>query len=168
MSPEWAEVLQACQGINSFDAIICAGPRHSAIEAVAAEEYPDFRIPPRIATHALDGCNGCGRAPEGLSGLRHSSLDLFPLLAPPVLHSSTTRAAKTPPRGLGPEKKLLVRCVDCLRTRYCESCHKWWCEDCYEVRDRGHPFVQVVGEEPNNVKVHMGPCVESCLVGEMI
>jgi len=58
-------------------------------------------------------------------------VDRFPLLAPPTLHSSTTKAAKTPSGGPGQEKSLLVRCYDCLRGRYCESCHVWWCENCY-------------------------------------
>lgn len=138
ISPEWAEILQACRGIISFDAVLCAGPRHSDMKTVLDTTYPHYHIPPRVATHALDGCNGCGRAPEGLSKLGHSNIDGFPLLAPPTLHSSTTKAAKTPPRSLGYEKKLLVRCIDCLRSRYCESCHKWWCEDCYEVNNNGY------------------------------
>ena len=162
VAPEWAQVLQACHGIISFDAVLCAGPSHSAS---SEKGYPN--LPLRVATHALDGCVGCNKAPEGLARQGHSSFDRMPLLAPPVLHSSTTRAAKTPPRT-GCEKRLLVRCMDCLRTRYCESCHKWWCEDCYEVRDRIYPFIEDMGAESSDVKVHMDLCVENCLVAEMM
>jgi hypothetical protein len=179
ISSDWASVVQACQGIISFDAVLCAGPRHTVLQAVGGTKSawynkPEFYIPPKVATHALDGCSGCGRAPEGLSKLGFATMDRFPLLAPPTLHSSTTKAAKTPSRGIDHEKKLLVRCIDCLRNRYCESCHQWWCEDCYEVansrRNPKQPYHVVFesAQSDKTVKVHMGLCVERCLVGKMM
>lgn len=173
VSPEWAEVMQACHRIISFDAVLCSGPRHSVQKEVTNLERSLPYTPPRVATHALDGCSGCGGAPEGLSRLGHSNLDRFPLLAPPALHSSTPKAAKTPSGGRSYEKSLLVRCSDCLRTRYCERCHKWWCERCYDATDdstsnkilEGRPVGATSGK---HAKVHMGLCVESCLVSQMI
>lgn len=179
IAPEWAEVIQACEGVISFDAVVCAGPRHSlyppnTVEGSKPAWYsnPNAYITPRVATYALDGCGGCGKAPEGLSKVGCSNMDRMPLLAPPTLHSSTTKAAKTPPQGVV-EKKLLVRCIDCLRTRYCEGCHKWWCEDCYDVNSAYNSSqtwnlgFESAGSE-KNVKVHMGLCVESYLVGIMM
>lgn len=180
ISTEWAEVIQSCEGIISFDAVVCNGPRHTAfipkvVNGSAPVWYnnPELAISPRVATYALDGCHGCGKAPEGLSSLRCSTIDRLPLLSPPTIHSSTIKAAKQPLQGIGIEKKLLVRCIDCLRTRYCEGCHKWWCEDCYETSS-GYSSNQPwdLGFESahsdKTVKVHMGLCVENCLVGEMM
>jgi hypothetical protein len=179
ISDEWAEVIQACQGVISFDAVVCAGPRHSysvpeTVEGLKPAWYnsPDVHISPKIATYALDGCSGCGKAPEGLSKLGCSTMDRLPLLAPPTLHASTTKAAKTPLQG-GVEKSFLVRCVDCLRTRYCEGCHKWWCEDCYHITSGYNPDLPPwdPGYESTGsmklVKVYMGLCVVGCLVAEM-
>lgn len=179
VSAEWAPVIQACKGIISFDAVVCSGPRHSASTQTAVEgskpawyNHPELYIPPRIATYSIDGCNGCGKAPEGLSKLG-CDMDRLPLLAPPTIHSSTTKAAKTPFDGISIEKRLLVRCVTCLHNRYCEGCHKWWCEDCYEINP-GYNLHQSwnlrteLADSEKNVKVHMGLCVESCLVGEMM
>jgi hypothetical protein len=171
----WAGVIQACQGILSFDAVLCAGPRHSAADAVHKSAWYhniEYYIEPKVATHSLDGCNGCGRAPEGLSVLDHSSMDRFPLLAPATLQSSTIKAAKTPTRGNGLVKKLMVRCQECLRGRYCESCYKWWCEDCYPTSSHGyHNTIQGwtdSAQTDKKVKVHMGLCVQSCLVEQMM
>lgn len=180
-SLEWAEVIQACQGIISFDAVLCSGPRHSSLAAVESKStkwyhHSDYFLPPKVASHALDGCSGCGRAPEGFAHVGFSPNDRFPLVAPPPLHASTIKSAKIPPHsGCEPEKKLMVRCMDCLRARFCESCHQWWCEDCYEIQNQGHSAHsswESVGQESEgsdkNVKVHMGLCVESCLVSEMM
>jgi hypothetical protein len=176
-SSEWAATIQACKGIISFDAVNCMGPRHGpwGCAAETQTELPWFSeteqyVPPRVATYALEGCSGCGTAPEGLARLGLSPMERFPLLAPPPIHSSTVKAAKTPSYRTGVDRRLLVRCGDCIQRRYCESCHKWWCEDCYEVSNQGHNWSAggMENHEKKNVKVHMGLCVENCLFGEMM
>ncbi|TVY44407.1 hypothetical protein LSUB1_G002064 [Lachnellula subtilissima] len=139
-SLEWAETLRACQGIISFDAVLCRGPRHSESVAIGKDlpsshwyQHQDAHLSPRVATHAIEGCCVCGTSPEGFSYFGTSHMEQFPLLAPPPLLASTAKSAKAPTRADTLSKKLLVRCLDCLRNRFCESCHKWWCEDCYEV-----------------------------------
>ncbi|KAF8851790.1 hypothetical protein BDZ45DRAFT_600896 [Acephala macrosclerotiorum] len=181
-SQEWAHAIFYCQGIISFDAVLCRGPRHST---ATFESEPHAKAPwyhsrcshlsSRVATHALSGCVGCGKAPEGFSKFGTSPLSHFPLLAPPPLHSSTSKSAKVP--FLPQDDRLLVRCMDCLKGRFCENCHKWWCEDCYEIPDNAQPqgspepwetVPGTIGGHPEkHVKVHMGLCVEDCLVAEM-
>jgi hypothetical protein len=182
-SIDWAETMYACQGIISFDAVLCHGPHHSALEAPSGDtskstwyKNPHAHIPPRVATHSIGGCSCCQTAPERFSKFGSSPLGQFPLLAPPPLHSSTAKAAKAPFVGSG--DKLLLRCMDCLRTRFCESCHKWWCEDCYEIPSQGHAGgsqqlweavgTALGGHTEKNVKVHIGLCIEDCLVAEMM
>jgi len=57
--------------------------------------------------------------------------------------------------------------------------NKWWCETCYEIPENGQPqrHAEVrdmidIGDtqvpKPESIKVHMGLCVENCLVGEMM
>ena len=182
ISSDWASTLHACQGPISFDAVLCQAPRHKLPdESFSSAWYAqlDFHLAPQVATYALGGCSGCGSAPEGFSKFGSSSLDRLPLLAPVPLHSSTTKSAKAPFKT-EVEKKLLVRCFECLKNRYCESCHRWWCEDCYQTPGQGHsnsnePQPWEAGAVPvelpkENVKVHIhrGFCVESCLVGEMM
>lgn len=179
LSLEWANTLQACQGIISFDAVLCRGPRHSLPITTKDDQKSepwywcqDAHMAYRIATYAVKGCCKCGTSPEGFSEFGISPSEQFPLLAPPPLHNSTAKSAKAPPRDGINNGKLLVRCLDCLRNRYCESCHKWWCEDCYETSNSTSNVPTVlqhldsVGRE-DNVKVHMGLCVE-CLVPEMM
>ena len=174
---DWDSTILACQRIINFDVVLCQGPHHSDMLPsdgnVGLCQKSNSHKPPRVATYSIRGCHSCGRAPEGISRFGSSSLDRFPLLAPPPLHSSTTKAAKTPFVVSG--SRLLLRCVDCLSNRFCESCQKWWCEDCYEVpeNDHGAPHQwdtagTTLGGLEKNVKVHMGLCVEDCLVAEMM
>lgn len=168
---EWASTLQACQGLLSFDAVLCHGPRHRIRDETAPSAWyaqADMHIGPQIATHALGACSGCGAAPEGLCKFGSTNVTRLPLLSPVPLHTSTSKSAKAPFRGQV-EKKLLMRCFECLKNRYCESCHKWWCEDCYEAQGQGQDS-SGAGMLPRDSKVHihMGLCVESCLVGEMM
>jgi hypothetical protein len=164
---EWAEVIQACQGIISFDAIACPGPRHASGSVPRKTWYSDieFHISPRIATHALDGCAGCGAAPEGPAKTRYSSTGRLPLMAPLPMHSSTIKCARIPSHtGHGLEKKLIIRCMDCLRQRYCENCHIWWCEDCYKVNPGPNlaeqwAALELESAREKNLKVLMGLCV---------
>jgi len=181
-STDWDNTIYACRGIISFDVVLCHGPRHTALVAQSSTnpttvpwyKKPDSYITPRAATHSIGGCSSCGTAPERFSKFGSSPLDQFPLLAPPPLYSSTTKAAKTPFHGSG--NKLLLRCMDCLQNRFCGSCHKWWCEDCYEVPNQafGGPVqpweavdITKGGHPERNVKVHIDLCVEDCLVAEM-
>ncbi|RDL41709.1 uncharacterized protein BP5553_01688 [Venustampulla echinocandica] len=135
----WASTIMACRGIISFDTVACNGPRHwPPVTATDGEgPIPWYRlravyVQPQIAVYAVGGCCKCNTAPEGLSEFGKSPLENFPLLAPHPLHTSTVRSAKTPTEDAS-DMKLLVRCIECLRNRYCDSCHKWWCEDCYET-----------------------------------
>ncbi|KAN0117871.1 hypothetical protein V8E51_003848 [Hyaloscypha variabilis] len=178
-TPDWDSTILACQGLISFDVVLCQGPRHSDLlprgeRTGHCQQNFGGLMPPRVATHSIGGCHSCGRASEGIAKFGTSSLERFPLLAPPPSHSSTTKAAKTPFVVSG--SRLLLRCVDCLSNRFCESCQKWWCEDCYEIPESGHgPPHQwnTAGTTPGghpekNVKVHMGLCVEDCFVAEMM
>ncbi|KAG9248777.1 hypothetical protein BJ878DRAFT_286855 [Calycina marina] len=126
LNHEWANTIEECHGIISFDLPLCRGPRHAHAKATSRA------FPLDIATEPLTGCSGCNAAPEGFLTLNRSFDDL-PLLAPIPLQCSTVKAAKTPAGvGSGPEKKLLMRCGNCLRDRYCHKCFKWWCEECYQ------------------------------------
>jgi hypothetical protein len=185
ISADWADTVLSCRGIISFDVVLCNGPRHEVPltsendSSIPWHRQPSAHLPPRIATYAMRGCCNCGSAPEGFSQFRQSPIEAFPLLAPPPLHSSTAKSAKTPTGVSKEQRRLLVRCTECIRSRYCESCHKWWCEDCYEVPAAttqttapAKPWESVSatsGRQPEkNVKVHMGLCVENCLVAEMM
>ncbi|KAF1987110.1 hypothetical protein K402DRAFT_393275 [Aulographum hederae CBS 113979] len=176
--PEWAETLQACAGIIAFDAVLCRGPRHNVPVANARGEVDagDY-LPPTIATVALGqaGCMKCGSCPEGPAVFGHSPSSHLPLLAPPPLHSSTVQAAQKPHTFDGSAPLFMARCDDCLRGRWCERCNKFWDESCYAANARPHPPQDTAGQtnSPEHVhqeeaKVHMGLCIASCLVGEMM
>ncbi|KAF1842386.1 uncharacterized protein K460DRAFT_370355 [Cucurbitaria berberidis CBS 394.84] len=139
-SPEWAEILQACEGIIAFDAVLCRGPRHDPSKAYVREGiadghlHPASFLRPTIATVALGsaGCESCHSCPEGPAVFGYSATSQFPLLSPVPLHGSSVRAAQIPHTVDGsPPPALYVRCEDCLKGRWCERCHKWWDEDCY-------------------------------------
>ena len=58
---------------------------------------------------------------------------LATLLAPPPLYSSPIRAAQMPSSDIPyANPKLVVRCDECLKSRWCQRCHKWWCETCFQ------------------------------------
>ncbi|KAF4446890.1 hypothetical protein F53441_9521 [Fusarium austroafricanum] len=129
---DWAQCLVACQGIISFDAVLCQGPRHANSPAFGAG---NVRSPcsPAVATFSVGGCAGCGKAPEGvITAKTHSSA--LPLLAPPPILSSSVQAATTPRPG---HEDFVPRCADCLRDRFCVACNKWWCEPCYQPFSHG-------------------------------
>lgn len=155
---EWAETMLACAGIISFDAVLCRGPRHLNSPAygsinIAANSPPSPYVPSKwaAATHAVDGCAGCGSAPEGWTvwgesvGIDYSDhTSPFPLLAPAPIHSSNVRVAMCPSgveaypsrgsrtAGKNP-RRFIARCMECLRDRYCWACSKWWCEKCFTL-----------------------------------
>jgi hypothetical protein len=189
-SPEWAEVLQACQGIISFDAVLCRGPRHDPSRAFVTEgdgstPHPTSFLRPTIATVALGpaGCESCHSCTEGPAIYGKSAASEFPLLSPVPLHGSTLQAAKMPHTidGSSPPP-LYARCEDCLKGRWCERCHKWWDEDCYAgstVAQRTELQQTEITETlqtngttkmipKQTIKVHMGLCVDQCLVSEMM
>jgi hypothetical protein len=190
-SPEWAEVVQACEGLLSFDAVLCRGPRHDPSKAYVREgaassmPHPASFLRPTIATVALGpaGCETCHSSSEGPAVFGNSPASQFPLLSPVPLHGSTLRAAKIPHTVSGSSPPpLYMRCEDCLKGRWCERCHKWWDEDCYAGSTAAQrtelqqteltESLQTNGTThmipKQTIKVHMGLCVDHCLVGEMM
>lgn len=190
-SHEWAETLKACEGIIHFDAVLCRGPRHDPAKALArgplssGHPHPASFLSPAIATVTLgpSGCEACHSCPETPAVFGQSPAAQFPLLSPVPLHSSSVRAAQMPHTidGSNPPP-LIVRCEDCLKGRWCERCHKWWDEECYtgsaiaqrtELQQTEYTeSVQTNGATnlipKQTIKVHMGLCVDHCLVGEMM
>lgn len=188
----WAHTVAICEGIISFDAVLCRGPRHQIREP--DENAPWYYQPPYhhsvdLATLAVGRCSGCGSAPEGVTVYNNVSNTSLPLLSPLPTHSSTLKAA-TKPSSVDSSTCMVARCVDCVRHRHCNGCKKWWCEDCYDGADRvadqkysmqqAGAFNQTTAgsiateeiypdrRESENIKVHMGLCVEECLVGWMM
>lgn len=180
----WADTMMACKGLIFFDAVLCNGPRHSPL--ILAREHPlnEAYLPPSIATFAVRGCNTCHGAPEGWSAHGTAPPEALPLLAPVSFHCTTIKAATRPSyREDGTPPSLIARCQACLQNRYCQSCQKFWCEDCYDISGRltSHYPEKISSKAPNpgesaqqggagksTIKVHMGLCVEDCLVGEMM
>lgn len=163
IDPEWVPILQACSGVISFDAVLC---RHNR------ESHPRYNI----ATISLgpQGCQNCHSSPEGPAFAGKSPIDQLPLLNPPPLHSSSVRAAQEPALGNSFTPPFFARCRDCLEHRWCERCTVWWCEDCYSVPKAQTQNVDKVkgkaddkGGGNDNIKVHLGLCVQGCLVEEM-
>ncbi len=129
---EWAACLLACDGLVAFDAILCNGPRHrNSPQFGAIPMLADSN--PAVATYSLSGCQGCGKAPEGLISTRMQAPVRLPLLAPPPIMASSLRAATSPKTPTS----FVPRCGDCIRNRYCTGCHKWWCESCYPLPGQG-------------------------------
>lgn len=139
---EWAETMLACAGLISFDAPLCRAPRHlnspvyGSID-IAANSPPPPYVSSKwsVATVAVDGCAGCGSAPEGWTewgqSLDDDSNDTcrFPLLAPVPLHSSNVRVGLCPSGAdISPRpghttfrgtRRFIARCLECLHGRYC-------------------------------------------------
>jgi hypothetical protein len=139
----WEETLQVCQGVISFDAVLCTH-MHADMAPVLHEASRDFLnekpgIPP-LATVALGpgGCAGCGRPPHGAPVWGESDLHEFPLLWPPPTSGKLVDAVRPPPRRTADGKllpqRLIVSCPWCLTNRHCESCARWWCADCYNPK----------------------------------
>jgi hypothetical protein len=188
-SSDWAEILQACEGVLAFDAVLCRGPRHDPGKAYLGEgpasslTHPASFLRPAIATVALgpSGCETCHSCPEEPAVFGYSSPAHFPLLSPVPRHWSSIRAAQKPYTldGSTPPP-LFVRCEDCLKGRWCERCHKWWDEGCYtgstvaqrtelqqtELMETIHSSGTTQMIPKQTIKVHMGLCVEHCLVDE--
>jgi len=163
---EWAKLIQACEGMIAFDAVLCRNEPHQAAVAPLNQR-------PRIAGISLGGCQQCGACPEGLARPGESPESQLPLLAPSPLHSSSVKAAqRLDTKGLI-HPTLIARCRDCLKDRWCERCNVWWCEACYTIPSRRAASSTLAtplganGLEPN-IKVHNQLCVSTCLMDELL
>ena len=163
---ETGDLIQACEGVISFDAVIC---RHDR------ELYQEPR--PEIANVRLDGCKNCGSCPEGPAYPGQAPRHYVPLVSPPPLYSSNLNAAQkvhlTASQSAQPA--FIARCRLCLRDRWCQNCNAWWCENCYtppsKGRQEGLSKAQETSNSPvtsSNIKVHDGLCVANCLVTELL
>jgi hypothetical protein len=196
LSSDWSELIRKSKGIIAFDAVLCPGVAHThidseneslrkkGIESLAAEvsslSVSQVAVQPtEIASIALGsrGCEKCHSCPEGFAVWGKSTPERFPLLAPPPRHSSTIRAAQTPYHSGSPVPPIILRCESCMRGRWCERCGKWWCEACYQSEIDTRTAMQKVellesqaqvSDGNLEFKVHMGLCVQSCLVSEMM
>ncbi|OJD21028.1 hypothetical protein ACJ73_07635 [Blastomyces percursus] len=133
ISNGWAETLQFCNGIISFDAVLCRSPAHHPFASVEGNDaQPPTYLSPAIATVALGprGCEGCRTSPEGPALWNHSPEYQFPLLTPLPLHSSRITAAKSPTVSDNDEPALIMQCQECLIDRWCNRCGSWWCSAC--------------------------------------
>lgn len=193
----WEEILQFCKGIIAFDAVLCT-TMHEEIAPYLHEASKDYLeqhkagIPP-MASIALgpEGCSGCGKAPKGTPVWGESDAMEFPMLRPPPFSGRVIDAVR-PPKLRGSQRRLIASCSWCLANRHCESCHRWWCGECYDPRGRSAklkdlekisaagldylPSRQEMGfttgesskRGASGIKVFNNLCVENCLVGEMM
>ena len=178
----WADILKACSGIICFDAVLCRGPRHNESHLTSASDDDELKrfLGPMSATVVIGppGCQVCHSAPEGPAIAGVSPIDQLPLLDPPPRHTSSASAAQRLPsdsRGF-PSLPLFARCMPCLSDRWCSGCNKFWCESCYQTSETStYTRMQKVEAEENmnppglrmGIKVHLGLCIEDCIVGEM-
>ncbi|MCJ1250943.1 hypothetical protein MMC30_008172 [Trapelia coarctata] len=183
---DWADVLSLCCGLVAFDAVLCRGPRHNESRLVAGDgmvdqsKVVDF-LAPMSATVALGttGCQVCHSSPEGPAIPGKSPSDQLPLLDPPPRHTSSISVAQKIASSSAQSSSslpLVVRCKPCLSDRWCEGCNKFWCETCYQTNETSKfTRLQKVEAVENGsgvglrmgIKVHLGLCIEDCLVGEM-
>ncbi|KAB8258904.1 hypothetical protein BDV32DRAFT_65548 [Aspergillus pseudonomiae] len=140
----WAPTIQQCEGIISFDAVLCRGPRHN-FDLYKSPGHNENRyqgevqpLEPAIATVALGprGCDGCHTSPEGPAVWGESPEGQFPLLAPLPLHSSSIAVAKRPALFPDAHPILVARCAECLNDRWCRRCNKWFCTNCLPSPER--------------------------------
>lgn len=135
ISSGWAQTIELCQGIISFDVVLCDSPRHNAELYVSGNRnlVPNGAfLPPAIATIALgpNGCEGCHRSPADPVVWGKSPEECFPLLSPPPSHSYRTSVAKNPAAYPDENPTIIVQCDDCLRGCWCRRCNRWWCSKC--------------------------------------
>jgi len=194
----WEETIQSCTGIIAFDAVLCKTMHEHMAPCLheASREFLTTSKPgvPTIASVALGpgGCAGCGNAPEGTPIWGQNDIVDFPLLSPPPRSGKLIDAVRPPGTSTsksGLTQRLVVSCKWCLINRHCDSCHRWWCADCYNpkqgtrLRDLealsnaglrylpAQEELQTTGSDGTNgdsIKVFNGFCVENCLVGEMM
>ena len=179
---EWTDILSLCRGLIAFDAVLCRGPRHDESRSLADQSQVGDFLPPMSATVALGttGCQVCHSVPEGPAIPGQSPTDHLPLLDPPPRHTSSISVAQRIPRSSAQSPSslpLIVRCKPCLSDRWCEGCNKFWCESCYQASGTSSTYTQMQKVEAlensssvglrMGIKVHLGLCIEDCLVGEM-
>ena len=137
----WGQILQLCQGIISFDAVLCRGPRHN-VDLYSSEnegkQPASAFLQPSLATIALGpkGCDTCHSTPEGPAIWGQSPEEHFPLLSPPPIHSSRIVSARSPVSHLDERPALMLSCTECLTDRCCQRCSKWWCSTCLPYPQR--------------------------------
>jgi len=115
------------------------------------------------------------------------------LLNPPPFSGKLADACCPPKRMASREnvpvpKRLIASCPWCLFNRHCESCHRWWCGECFDpkkisklrdlqrLKDAGLNYLPSRDElsyiditpQKACIKVFNNLCVEYCLVGEMM
>ncbi|OAX82144.1 hypothetical protein ACJ72_03500, partial [Emergomyces africanus] len=133
ISSGWAQTMQLCNGIISFDAVLCRSPQHQPFFSVEGNDaQPPTYLSPAIATVALGprGCEGCRTSVERPAVWNHSPDHQFPLLSPLPIHSSRITAAKSPVLFPNDEPTLIMQCRECLVDRWCNRCGSWWCSVC--------------------------------------
>jgi hypothetical protein len=193
----WEETMQVCRGIIAFDAVLCthmhddmAPYLHEASKDYLSQHKPAIRPMASVAL-GPEGCSGCGRAPAGSPVWGETDCLEFPMLRPPPSTGRVVDAVR-PPRLTGSQRRLIASCTWCLANRHCESCHRWWCGNCYDPRrrsakpkDLGKPSTAdldylpsrqemafTVGDSTQKqgagIKVFNNLCVENCFVGEMM
>lgn len=164
MESEWAKLIQACNGLIAFDAVLCGRESHHC--GMAPQD-----LSPRIACVSLSGCQQCGSCPEGPAKPGESPENALPLLDPPPLHFSSVKAAQRPDTKGQDDPMLIARCRVCLKNRWCGRCNAWWCEACYTVpsRDGLLPLMDPpTGRRNSSIKVHNHLCVATCLMDESL
>jgi hypothetical protein len=177
----WAQTIRKCEGIIAFDAVLCRGPRHNVnlySPSNTTQPRPDAELlGPAVATISLGphGCEGCHTSPEGPAIWGKSPDEQLPLLCPPPLYSSKVADAKRPV-GEGGNGILIARCAECLKSRWCHRCNKWFCFNCLphpeEVMPRLSPHQTAVRATPGNRSPGQSPepkvcasCYGQCLPG---
>jgi hypothetical protein len=144
---DWVSCLQACEGVIAFDGVLCRGPRHRSSPAFGKCNIIHDQ-PENVATFAVPACESCGEAPEGLIRADTRPLVSLPCLYPPPIMSSSLQACVMPEDS---SASFSPRCDDCLRERYCTTCHKWWCENCFmQPGQSGPQILDTVEEESWN------------------
>ena len=157
---QWPEILEACAGLISFDAVLCRHNRETVQDPA-----------PKLANVRLAGCQSCGTCPEGPAYPAVSPANHLPLLSPPPLHSSKVEVAQRNDTDGQPYPPLILRCLTCLKGRWCENCNVWWCESCYtipKIRNRTKADTALDPASSRDIKVHNGLCVSKCLVEELL
>lgn len=172
----WDATLLACQGIISFNAVLCTH-MHTEMAPVLSAATRDYLATgkaggPPIATIALgpSGCADCGHNPHGAPVWGESDVHEFPLLWPPPWSGRLADAVR-PPLRLGDKgtvlpQRLIVSCQWCLTLRHCDQCQKWWCAECYNPGRSSNGATGAANSD--NSKVFKSTCHQNCLSYERV
>ena len=146
---------------------------HFAFDVVSCRRCPTTvkgkKVIPRLALISLKGCRICGTCPEGPAYVGKSPEHHLPLRAPVPSHWSSVRVAQIPPSEALSNLPLIARCDQCLKDRWCFNCNSWWCESCYTPPDKisNEDGIPQASSSDGTIKIHLGLCVENCLVSEL-